>query len=61
MAQHTLARGRVCPDCDGFPVVHITTGTTAPGGGRNTLAATCPACHGTGTRSTRTTTAGVSA
>ncbi|MER6474995.1 hypothetical protein [Streptomyces filamentosus] len=40
---------RVCSHCDGFPVVHITTGTI-PDGQRRTLAATCPACKGTGTR-----------
>ncbi|MFI0823156.1 hypothetical protein ACH4Q7_01720 [Streptomyces roseolus] len=42
---------RVCSHCDGFPIVHITTGTT-PDGQRRTLAATCPACKGTGTRTT---------
>ncbi|MCZ0980252.1 hypothetical protein O1L60_18130 [Streptomyces diastatochromogenes] len=41
---------RVCSHCDGFPVVHITTGTLNPDGQRRTLAATCPACQGTGTR-----------
>ncbi|MEV7373609.1 hypothetical protein AB0O51_22390 [Streptomyces sp. NPDC090301] len=40
---------RVCSHCDGFPVVHITTGIT-PDGQRRTLAAACPACKGTGTR-----------
>ncbi|MGW4722986.1 hypothetical protein [Streptomyces sp. NPDC004291] len=43
-------RPRVCSDCDGFPVVHITTGSTDSGGQRRTLTATCPACKGTGTR-----------
>ncbi|WTD04112.1 hypothetical protein OH717_16880 [Streptomyces albidoflavus] len=38
----------ICGDCDGFPVVHITTGTTTPTGQRHTLPATCPTCHGTG-------------
>ncbi|MFH8729572.1 hypothetical protein [Streptomyces termitum] len=42
---------RVCSHCDGFPVVHITTGT-GPDGQRRTLAATCPVCKGTGTRRT---------
>ncbi|GHG20336.1 hypothetical protein [Streptomyces hydrogenans] len=42
---------RVCSHCDGFPIVHITTGT-APDGKCRTLAATCPACKGTGTRAT---------
>ncbi|MFD9241162.1 hypothetical protein ACFV0D_04350 [Streptomyces sp. NPDC059556] len=49
MPQTTPAR--VCSHCDGFPVVHITTGTTQDGQ-RRTLAAACPACKGTGTRST---------
>ncbi|MEW1696551.1 hypothetical protein [Streptomyces sp. NPDC091278] len=40
-------RPRVCFHCDGFPVVHITTGTTSDGR-RRTLAAACPACEGTG-------------
>ncbi|MFF5427036.1 MULTISPECIES: hypothetical protein [unclassified Streptomyces] len=39
---------RVCSHCDGFPVVHVTTGTTAPDGRRRTLTATCPACRGLG-------------
>ncbi|MFE5797651.1 hypothetical protein ACFQ8C_34440 [Streptomyces sp. NPDC056503] len=43
---------RVCSHCDGFPIVHITTGTTTQDGQRHTLAATCPACKGTGTRVT---------
>nr|WP_031069912.1 hypothetical protein [Streptomyces sp. NRRL S-118] len=41
---------RVCSHCDGFPVVHITTGTTTPDGRRQTLPATCPVCKGTGHR-----------
>ncbi|MFF9853834.1 hypothetical protein [Streptomyces litmocidini] len=41
---------RVCRECDGFPVVHITTGTLDPSGQRRTLAAACSACQGTGTR-----------
>ncbi|MFE4308982.1 hypothetical protein ACFQ9H_12090 [Streptomyces sp. NPDC056517] len=43
---------RVCSHCDGFPAVHITTGSRTPDGQRDTLAATCPACKGTGTRTT---------
>ncbi|MFD9032676.1 hypothetical protein ACFVZW_16220 [Streptomyces sp. NPDC059567] len=43
---------RVCSHCDGFPVVHITTGTTTPGGSRRTLPANCPVCKGTGIRTT---------
>ncbi|MFC8173835.1 hypothetical protein [Streptomyces sp. NPDC057325] len=51
MPQTTPTR-RVCRNCDGFPVVHITTGTRTPDGQRRTLAATCPACKGTGARTT---------
>jgi DnaJ-class molecular chaperone len=40
---------RICPDCDGFPVVAVTTGTRNQDGTRTTLPAVCPACHGTGT------------
>ncbi|MEU3687942.1 MULTISPECIES: hypothetical protein [Streptomyces] len=41
---------RVCSHCDGFPVVHITTGSLSPDGQRRTLPAACPVCKGTGTR-----------
>ncbi|MFD9241767.1 hypothetical protein ACFV0D_07480 [Streptomyces sp. NPDC059556] len=51
MSQTTPAP-RVCSHCDGFPVVHITTGSLTPNGQRRTLAAACPACQGTGTRTT---------
>ncbi|MYX34163.1 MULTISPECIES: hypothetical protein [unclassified Streptomyces] len=47
MPQHALNRP-VCRDCDGFPVVAITTGTRLPDGTRATLRVTCPACRGTG-------------
>ncbi|MEV6651760.1 hypothetical protein [Streptomyces sp. NPDC051219] len=40
---------RICPTCDGFPVVAVTTGTRNPDGTRTTLPVVCPACHGTGT------------
>ncbi|MFG3487246.1 hypothetical protein [Streptomyces sp. NPDC047972] len=49
MMPHTPT-ARVCSHCDGFPVVRITTGSLSPDGQRDTLAATCPACKGTGTR-----------
>lgn len=39
----------VCRDCDGFPVVAITTGERNLDGSRTTLRITCRACHGTGT------------
>ncbi|WP_406216724.1 hypothetical protein [Streptomyces canus] len=47
MPQHT-PNTPVCRDCDGFPVVAITTGTRAPDGTRTTLRVTCLTCKGTG-------------
>ncbi|MFB7289882.1 hypothetical protein [Actinacidiphila glaucinigra] len=47
MPQHAPNRP-VCRDCDGFPIVAITTGTRLPDGTRATLRVTCPACRGTG-------------
>ncbi|MEU0185430.1 hypothetical protein ABZ312_30310 [Streptomyces sp. NPDC006207] len=47
MPQHALSRP-VCRDCDGFPVVAITTGTRLPDATRATLRVACPACKGTG-------------
>ena len=44
---HTM---RLCPTCDGFPVVAVTTSTRRTDGTLPTLTATCPDCHGTGTR-----------
>ncbi|GAB3128885.1 hypothetical protein GCM10027160_54790 [Streptomyces calidiresistens] len=41
-------RARICPHCDGFPTVAITTGTRRPDGTRHTLTVTCRTCHGTG-------------
>jgi DnaJ-class molecular chaperone len=38
----------VCRDCDGFPVVAITTGTRHDDGTRVTLRVTCLTCQGTG-------------
>ncbi|QGV79891.1 hypothetical protein [Streptomyces ficellus] len=48
MSQHSPARMRVCPDCDGFPVVAIDTGTRLPDGTRATLQVTCRRCRGIG-------------
>ncbi|MGW4571364.1 hypothetical protein [Streptomyces tendae] len=48
MPQHAQIT-RVCRDCDGFPVVAITTGTRLQDGFRATLRITCTACKGTGT------------
>ncbi|MEV0090208.1 hypothetical protein [Streptomyces sp. NPDC050738] len=39
---------RICPDCDGFPIVAITTGTRHADGSRHVLPVICQACHGTG-------------
>ncbi|SBT93704.1 hypothetical protein GA0115233_106930 [Streptomyces sp. DI166] len=38
----------VCRDCDGFPVVAITTGERHNDGSRVLLRVACRACHGTG-------------
>lgn len=38
----------VCRDCDGFPIVAITTGGRDRDGSRTTLRITCRACQGTG-------------
>ena len=47
MPQH-VPNTPVCRDCDGFPVVAITTGTRNTDGSRTTLRITCRACNGTG-------------
>ncbi|MFE3413313.1 hypothetical protein ACFXMT_34880 [Streptomyces mirabilis] len=47
MPQH-VPNTPVCRDCDGFPVVAITTGTRNRDGSRTTLRTICRACHGTG-------------
>ncbi|MEU0859262.1 hypothetical protein ABZ352_28140 [Streptomyces griseofuscus] len=47
MPQHT-PNTPVCRDCDGFPVVAITTGDRHDDGTRVTLRVTCPACKGSG-------------
>lgn len=48
MTQHSPARVRTCPDCDGFPVVHIDAGTRHRDGSRATLRVNCPTCKGSG-------------
>ncbi|WP_447038538.1 hypothetical protein [Streptomyces sp. DSM 118878] len=47
MAQPTPARARICRDCDGFPVVAITTGLRNRDGSRATILATCRTCNDT--------------
>ncbi|WP_405676837.1 hypothetical protein OG292_19560 [Streptomyces sp. NBC_01511] len=49
MPQHTRPRP-ICPNCDGFAAVAITTGQRTDDGQRQTLTATCRPCHGTGHR-----------
>ncbi|MFI9171672.1 hypothetical protein [Streptomyces lincolnensis] len=44
-----LSNRRICRNCDGFPVVSITTGDRRPDGSRVLLRVICPACQGTGT------------
>ncbi|MBT2392621.1 hypothetical protein J7E87_25110 [Streptomyces sp. ISL-1] len=48
MAQLRPARTRICPDCDGFPVVAIDTGSLLSDGTRATLNVVCRRCRGTG-------------
>ncbi|MBW1599005.1 hypothetical protein [Streptomyces sp. JJ38] len=48
MTHTTGRRMRHCPDCDGFPAVHIDTGRTNADGTRHTLRVTCRTCDGTG-------------
>jgi len=39
---------QICRECDGFPVVSITTGTRHPDGSRVLLRVVCATCQGTG-------------
>ncbi|MEU7007068.1 hypothetical protein [Streptomyces sp. NPDC046332] len=54
MAQHNHAPARICSNCDGHASVAITLGGRNHHGHLRTITAHCPACHGTGTRPTRT-------
>ncbi|WP_406735189.1 hypothetical protein OG508_21405 [Streptomyces sp. NBC_01108] len=54
MAQHSPAPPRLCPDCNGFPVVAIDTGTLLDNGTRGTLLVACHLCRGTGSPRTAT-------
>ncbi|MFC6065089.1 hypothetical protein [Streptomyces ochraceiscleroticus] len=49
MPETRPARVRLCPDCDGFPTVAITTGQKNPDGTRRTFTVVCRTCEGTGT------------
>ncbi|MET7716261.1 hypothetical protein [Streptomyces sp. NPDC005407] len=50
MTQHSPARTRICPDCDGFAAVKVTLGGRDRHGHLRTITAHCPVCHGTGTK-----------
>ncbi|RPK78800.1 MULTISPECIES: hypothetical protein [Streptomyces] len=54
MAQHSPAPPRLCPDCNGFPVVAIDTGTLLDTGTRAILLVACRLCRGTGSPRTAT-------
>ncbi|MEU0454972.1 hypothetical protein ABZ322_18545 [Streptomyces sp. NPDC006129] len=53
MTHPTTPTPRICPNCDGFATVAITTGSRDRHGHLHTLTANCPACNGTGTAPTR--------
>ncbi|WP_406427535.1 hypothetical protein [Streptomyces sp. NBC_00147] len=52
MPQHAQNQP-VCRHCDGFASAKVTLGGRDRHGYLRTITAHCPACHGTGTRSTR--------
>lgn len=54
MTHPTPPAAQICPACDGFASAAITLGGRDRHGHLRTLTVHCPACHGTGTRSTRT-------
>ncbi|MET9965042.1 hypothetical protein ABZZ80_03700 [Streptomyces sp. NPDC006356] len=47
MPAHAPSRP-VCRNCDGFPVVAVTTGSRHPDGSRVLLHVVCHLCRGTG-------------
>lgn len=47
MPQHA-SNTPVCRNCDGFPVVSVTTGTRRRDGSRVLLRVVCRVCQGTG-------------
>ncbi|KOU68030.1 hypothetical protein ADK57_15875 [Streptomyces sp. MMG1533] len=49
MTDRTRPPSRICPDCDGQASAAITLGGRDHQGHLRTIAAHCPACHGTGT------------
>lgn len=61
MDRATPTPPRICPNCDGHASAAVTLGGRDRAGHLRTITAHCPACHGTGLRLVRTTTAGVHA
>jgi RNase P subunit RPR2 len=49
MTDRTAPAPRICPNCDGFATVAITTGSRDRHGLLPTLTVDCRACNGTGT------------
>ncbi|MFJ8931781.1 hypothetical protein ACIRLA_34880 [Streptomyces sp. NPDC102364] len=46
--------GRVCPNCDGFPTVAVSSGLGRDHlGNLHVITVTCETCHGTGHTSVR--------
>ncbi|MFD8352840.1 hypothetical protein ACFV1X_28405 [Streptomyces coelicoflavus] len=48
-APATAASPRICPNCDGFATVAVSSGDRDASGRLPTLAVDCSACHGAGT------------
>ncbi|WP_371653488.1 MULTISPECIES: hypothetical protein [unclassified Streptomyces] len=48
MTDRTRPAARICPDCDGFATVAVTTGGRNRHGHLRTITVSCRACHGTG-------------
>ncbi|MEV6736607.1 hypothetical protein AB0N14_06495 [Streptomyces sp. NPDC051104] len=53
MTDRGTSSPRICPNCDGFASVAITSGGRDRHGHLRTIAADCPACQGTGTAPAR--------
>ncbi|MFC8143003.1 hypothetical protein ACFUKV_14840 [Streptomyces paradoxus] len=49
MTHPSTPAARICPNCDGFATVAITTGSRDRHGHLPTLTIACRACNGTGT------------
>ncbi|WP_328399460.1 hypothetical protein OHS70_21500 [Streptomyces sp. NBC_00390] len=49
MPQHSHALARLCPACDGFASVAVTSGGRDHNGHRRTVTTHCRTCRGSGT------------